>query len=148
MFPVKSSMFSYIHRRRPGGKSVEPGEKGATKVFKHGWKSPWVPTLTGPFPNGQAKYWLLIGHKKCFVLFQPNRRTAPPEFFSWVPTRTLKFESQLAFAFLEGVLENRGSTTSKGHYLWFVIGGIRSLLWFSVFQCSLLMIVVMIDGRK
>ena len=30
------------------------GRKGATKVFKHRWKSPWVPTLTGPFPNGQA----------------------------------------------------------------------------------------------
>ena len=28
--------------------------KGATKVFKHRWKSPWVPTLTEPFPNGQA----------------------------------------------------------------------------------------------
>ena len=30
------------------------GRKGATKVFRHGQKSPWVPTLTGPFPNGQA----------------------------------------------------------------------------------------------
>ena len=30
------------------------GRKGATKVFKHERKSPWVPTLTGPFPNGQA----------------------------------------------------------------------------------------------
>ena len=28
--------------------------KGAKKVFKHGRKSPWVPTLTGAFPNGQA----------------------------------------------------------------------------------------------
>ena len=28
------------------------GLKGATKVFKHG-RSPWVPTLTEPFPNGQ-----------------------------------------------------------------------------------------------
>ena len=25
--------------------------KGATKVFNHGRKSPWVPTLTGPFPT-------------------------------------------------------------------------------------------------
>ena len=30
------------------------GRKGATKVFKYKRKSPWVPTLTGPFPNGQA----------------------------------------------------------------------------------------------
>ena len=42
------------------------GRKGATKVFKHSPKSPWVPTLTGPFPNGQA-----IGNKKCFVLLCP-----------------------------------------------------------------------------
>ena len=34
------------------GQSV--GRKGATKVFKHGPKSPWVPTLTGPFLNGEA----------------------------------------------------------------------------------------------
>ena len=37
----------------PGAVS-RAGLKGATKVFKHGRKSPWVPTLTGPFPNGQA----------------------------------------------------------------------------------------------
>ena len=30
------------------------GDPGETKVLKHGRKSPWVPTLTGPFPNGQA----------------------------------------------------------------------------------------------
>ena len=30
------------------------GRKGATKVFKHKLKSPWLPTLTGPIPNGQA----------------------------------------------------------------------------------------------
>ena len=27
------------------------GRKGGTKVFKYGRKSPWVPTLTGPFPS-------------------------------------------------------------------------------------------------
>ena len=37
----------------PGAVS-RAGLKGATKVFKHGRKSPWVPTLTRPFPNGQA----------------------------------------------------------------------------------------------
>ena len=36
----------------PGAVS-RAGLEGATKVFKHGRKSPWVPTLTGPFPNGQ-----------------------------------------------------------------------------------------------
>ena len=28
--------------------------KGETRVFKHRRKNPWVPTLTRPFPNGQA----------------------------------------------------------------------------------------------
>ena len=36
------------------------GRKGATKVLKHRRKSPWVPTLTGPFPNSpvDAGSWL------------------------------------------------------------------------------------------
>ena len=33
------------HPRRP---------RGSQSVFKHRRKSPWVPTLTGPFPNGQV----------------------------------------------------------------------------------------------
>ena len=44
------------------GRSVGPG-KGATKVFKHRRKSPWVPTLTGPFPNGQANAGSWLGTK-------------------------------------------------------------------------------------
>ena len=35
------------------GAVCRAGLKGATKVFKRGRKSPWVPTLTEPFPNGQ-----------------------------------------------------------------------------------------------
>ena len=47
------------HIRRVGilgdpGAVSQAGRKGATKVFKHRRKSPWVPTLTGPFPSGQA----------------------------------------------------------------------------------------------
>ena len=38
--------------RDPGAVS-QVGRKGVMKVFKHGQKSPWVPTLTGPFPNSQ-----------------------------------------------------------------------------------------------
>ena len=56
--------------------------------FKQGRKSPWVPTLTGPFPNGQenAGSWLST---KMLCIIVPNRRTASPEFFSWVRTRRL-----------------------------------------------------------
>ena len=54
----------------PGAVS-RAGLKGATKVFKHGRKSPWVPTLTGPFPNGQENAGSWLGTKKCFVLLRP-----------------------------------------------------------------------------
>ena len=54
----------------PGAVS-RAGLKGATKVFKHGRKSPWVPTFTGPFPNGQENAGSWLGTKKCFVLLCP-----------------------------------------------------------------------------
>ena len=38
-------------------------KKGATKVFKHRRKSPWVPTLTNPFPNNQANAGSWLGTK-------------------------------------------------------------------------------------
>ena len=47
------------------------GRKSATKVFKHRRKSPWVLTLTRPFPKWSNECWLLIRHKKCFVLLCP-----------------------------------------------------------------------------
>ena len=37
--------------------------KGVTKVFKNRRKSHWVPTLTGPFPNGQVNAGSLLGTK-------------------------------------------------------------------------------------
>ena len=46
--------------------------KDVTKVFKHRQKSPWVPTLTGPFPNGQANAGSSLGTKECFVLLCSN----------------------------------------------------------------------------
>ena len=46
------------------------GIKGATKVFKYGRKSPWVPTLTELFPKIQADAGSWLG-KKCSVLLCP-----------------------------------------------------------------------------
>ena len=70
--------------------------------------------------------------------------------------RILKFKSQLTTAFfaavnhLNGPLRKQNFTLrgSKGHGLWFVIGGFRSVLRVSVFQGSLLVIVIMIDGSE
>ena len=70
------------------GEVSRAGRKGATKVLKHGRKSPWVPTLTGPFPNGQANAGSWLGSKNAlyyraqsansisWVLFASSYRTA------------------------------------------------------------------------
>ena len=50
---LKYSKTSRLILGDPGAVS-RAGRKGATKVFKYKRKSPWVPSLTGPFPNGQA----------------------------------------------------------------------------------------------
>ena len=72
-------------------------------------------------------------------------------------TRTLKFKiRQLSFAFfsavnhLSGPLRKQNFTYSgsKGHGLWSVTGGFRSVLCVSVFRGSLLVIVIMIDGSE
>ena len=68
--------------------------------------------------------------------------------------RILKFKSQLTIAFFAAVNHLNGSlrkqnftlTGSKGHGLWFVIGGFGSVLCVSVFQGSFLVIVIMIDS--
>ena len=70
--------------------------------------------------------------------------------------RILKFKSQLTTVFfaavnhLNGPLRKQNFTLmgSKGHGLRFVIGGFRSILYVSVFQGSLPVIVIMIDGSK
>ena len=70
--------------------------------------------------------------------------------------RTLKFKSQLTIAFFAAVNHLNGPlrkqnftlTGSKGQGLWFVIGGFRSILCVFVFQGSLLVIVIMIDGSE
>ena len=52
------------------------GLKGVTKVFKHGRKNPWVPTLTGPFPNGQENAGSSLGTKNAlsWVVFVSTLR--------------------------------------------------------------------------
>ena len=66
--------------RDPGAVS-RVGRKGATKVFKYGRKSPWVPTLTKLFPKTQAGA-APDGAQKILCIIVPNRRTVSPKFFS------------------------------------------------------------------
>ena len=55
------------------------GLKGETKVFKRGRKSPWVPTLTGPFPNGQENAGSWLGTKNALYYCAQSANS-----FSWV----------------------------------------------------------------
>ena len=55
------------------------GLKGTTKVFKHGQKSPWVPTLTGTFPNGQENAGSWLGAKNALYYCAQSANS-----FSWV----------------------------------------------------------------
>ena len=71
-------------------------------------------------------------------------------------TRILRLKRQLTIAFFAAVNHLNGPlrkqnftlTGSKGHGLWFVISGFRSILCVSVFQGSLLVIVITIDGSE
>ena len=62
------------------GAAHRAGRKGARKVFKPRWKTPWVPTLelTGSFPNSQANAgsWLATKHALYYCAQSANS-------FSW-----------------------------------------------------------------
>ena len=62
----------------PGAVSRD-GRKGAAKRFKHRRKSPWVPTLTRPFPMGQANAGSWLGTQN--VLYHCAQSA---NSFSWV----------------------------------------------------------------
>ena len=55
------------------------GRKGVTKVFKYGWKSPWVPTLIELFPKIQADAGPWLGTKNALYYCAQSANS-----FSWV----------------------------------------------------------------
>ena len=63
----------------PGAVS-RAGRKGATKVFKYRRKSPWVPTLTGPFPNGQENAGSWLGTKNALYYCAQSANSISSEF--------------------------------------------------------------------
>ena len=106
-----------------------------------------------------------VGHPATYRGLRPNGTTfyqseipllLPPKFPGFFPKwkAPLEFRNQPTIAFFAAVNHLNGPlrkqnftlTGSKGQGLWFVIGGFRSVLCVSVFQGSLLVIVIMIDG--
>ena len=72
--------------------------KGATKVFKNRRKSPWVPTLTGPFPNGQANTGSWLGTKNAlYYCAQSGNSISWVLFVSSYTTRQLLTRSRLVW---------------------------------------------------
>ena len=67
----RSLLFYCLSSSGNPGAVSRAGRNGATKVFKHWRKSPWVRTLTGPFPNSQVNTGSWLGTKKCIVLLCP-----------------------------------------------------------------------------
>ena len=81
----------------PGAVS-RAGGKGATKVFKHRRKSPWIPTLTGPFPNGQVNDGSWLGTKNAFYYCAQSRNSISwVVFVSSYTTRQLLTRSRLVW---------------------------------------------------
>ena len=81
----------------PGAVS-RAGGKGATKVFKHRRKSPWIPTLTGPFPNGQVNDGSWLGTKNAFYYCaQSSNSISWVLFVSSYTTRQLLTRSRLVW---------------------------------------------------
>ena len=68
IWPKKNTVWRNNTLGDPGA-VIRAGRKGATKVFMHGRKSPWVPTLTEPFPNGQANAGSWLGTKNALFYF-------------------------------------------------------------------------------
>ena len=62
----------FVESRYPG--AFPSSETQGRDESLQAWaEEPWVPTLTGPFPKRSSECWLLIGHKKCYVLLCPIR---------------------------------------------------------------------------
>ena len=101
-----------------------------------------------------VSFWSSWPRQECDPSSRPNFFFVITALFTNM--RILKFESQRTIAFFAAVNHLNGPlrkqnftlTGSKGHGLWFVIGGFRSVLCVSVFQGSLLVIVIMIDGSE
>ena len=85
---VHAVMYNMDPILRDPGAVIRVERKGVMKVFKYGRMSPWVPTLTEPFPQLQTDASSRLGTKNLCIIV-PNHRTASPEFFSCVCTRRL-----------------------------------------------------------
>ena len=78
------------------GQSVGSGERARRKFSSTGKRAPGYrlsPNYFQKFKRMPAPDWA----QKMLCIIVPNRRTVSPEFFSWVCTRRLLFQSRLVW---------------------------------------------------
>ena len=161
MLPVLPYLYCAFHKHvalhGPGSAVGEKGKKrcqigkitaiAASRAVS--WEGGTPPQTTSRLP---LLVDFFLRQRRFFCPFSHNVEPGP----RLIPTRILKFKSQLTFALFAAVNHLSGplrkqkftSTGSKGHGLLFVTGGFRSVLFVSVLQGSLLVIVVVIDGSE
>ena len=95
--------FGFTHPRRP---------RGSQSVFKHRRKSPWVPTLTGPFPNGQVNAVSWLGTKNAlYYCAKSGNSISWVLFVSSYTTRQLLTRSRLVW-----LMHQRKKCTQSGNF--------------------------------
>ena len=88
------------------GAASRAGTKSATKVFNHRRRSPWVTTLTAPFPNGQANAGSWLGTKTALYYCAQSASSV-----SWV-LFVRSYTSAIVSPYLSG------SFTKEIHAVW------------------------------
>ena len=93
----------------PGAVS-RAGRKGATKVFKHRRKSPWVPSLTGLFPNGQESAGSWLGTKNALYYFAQSANSISRVLFVSSYTTAFIYATFARFVHQAFLTRNEGTT--------------------------------------
>ena len=94
--PCKTQPAGIIASSETQGQSVESGERARRKFSSTGERAPGYrlsPNYFQKFKRMPAPDWA----QKMLCIIVPNRRTVSPEFFSWVRTRRLLFQSRLVW---------------------------------------------------
>ena len=76
------------HPRRPRGGQSGRGKR-RDESFQAQTEKPLATDSHRTISKRSSENLLLIEQKKCICIIVPNRRTASPEFFSWIRTRLL-----------------------------------------------------------
>ena len=107
--------FSFHPSSETQGQSVGSGEKARRKFSSTGDRAPGYrlsPNHFQKFKRMQAPDWA----QKMLCIIVPNRRTASPEFFSWVGTRLLFLGLRRCFSSKKKIDVDQSTKTIKQYF--------------------------------